>query len=172
MSEDKLWQLAFSRLVPWTVKRHRMNPADAEETVQDAIRLFLKAGGQANPADPKALLDALGSRINGIAVNRRRKKAELAVRLTADGEAAELDDPPDVEQRMVDDQIARKAVSALLERIESDDVATAIVMQTMEGVEDPADQAKALGRGAQEVYKARRRLKSHVESVKQLMETW
>jgi DNA-directed RNA polymerase specialized sigma24 family protein len=172
MTEDELWKLAFKKLVFWTAKKHRMNPADAEETVQDAIRLFLKAGGQADPANPKALLDALGSNINGIAVNRRRKKAELAVLLTADGEEAERDDPPNTEQRIVDDEIARKAVSTLLERIEKDELATAIVMQTIDGVEDPADQAKALGRRVQEVYNARRRLKAHVEAVKQLMGTW
>jgi hypothetical protein len=172
MTEDELWQFAIKRLVAWTVRRHRMNPADAEETVQGAIRLFLKADGQADPANPKALLDALGSKINGIAVNWRRKKAELAVHLTADGADAELEDPPGAEQRIVDDQIARKAISALLERIEDDELAMAIVMQTIEGVENPADQAKAIGRDVQEVYNARRRLKTHVETVRQLMETW
>ena len=170
--EDELWKLAFKKLVLWTAKKHRMNPADAEEIVQDAIRLFLKAGGQADPSNPKALLDTLGSNINGIAVNRRRKKAELAVHLTADGEPAELDDPPDPEQRSVDDDIARRAVSTLLERIDGDELATAIVMQTIDGIEDAADQAKVLGRRVQEVYNARRRLKEHVEAVKQLMETW
>lgn len=112
MTEDELWRLAFKRLVVWTAKKHRMNPADAEETVQDAIRLYIAAGGRADPTNPKALLDALGSNINGIAVNRRRKKAELAVSLTADGEPVERHDPPNPEQQFVDDDIARKAVSA------------------------------------------------------------
>jgi len=57
--------------------------------------------------------------------NRRRKKAELAVRLTANGFAAELDDPPDPEQRIVDDEMARKAISILLERVADDELATA-----------------------------------------------
>lgn len=171
-TEDELWKLAFKKLVLWTVKRHRMNPADAEQTVQEAIRLFLKAGGQVDPANPKALLDALGSNINGILVNRRRKKAERAVGLTDDGEAAELDDPPDAEQAVVDAVIARKAISTLLERVENDELATAVVMQTLDGVEDPAEQAMALGCAVREVYNARRRLKSHVEAVRQLMETW
>jgi hypothetical protein len=172
LTEDGLWELAFKRLVVWTVKRHRMNPADAEETVQEAIRLFLNSGGRADPANPKLLIDALGSSINGIAVNRRRKKAALAVGLTADGEPAEPEDYLDAEQRIVDLAIARKAVSSLLDRVVDDDVATGIVMQTLDGVEDPAAQAKALGRSAHEVYNARRRLKAHVEAVKKLMETW
>jgi hypothetical protein len=149
-----------------------MNPADAEETVQDAVRLFLKAGGRADPNDPKALLAALGSNINGIAVNRRRKKAELAVQLTTDGVPAEFGNPPDAEQQIIDDEIARKAVSTLLDRMQGDEVATGILLKIIDGVEDAADQAKELGCAVREVYNARRRLKIHVEAVKQLMETW
>jgi DNA-directed RNA polymerase specialized sigma24 family protein len=172
LTESELWKLAFKRLVLWTVKKHRMNPADAEETVQDAIRLFLKAGGVADPANPKTLLDALGSKVNGIAVNRRRKKAELAVSLTADGAPAELPDPPNPEDRIVDDHIARRAVSALLARLDGDELVTSVLMQMLDGVEDAADQAKALGRDIHEVYKARRRLKGHADAVEKLMEKW
>jgi DNA-directed RNA polymerase specialized sigma24 family protein len=171
-AEGELWRLAVKKLVVWTVKKHRMNPADAEQVVQEAIRLFLRAGGQADPNNPKALIDGLGSNINGIAVNRRRKKAELAVRLTADGTDAEPDDPPDAEQRLIDDQIARKAISAILERVKDDQRATEVVMMMSEGIEDPADQAKAMGCDVREVYNARRRLKTHVEAIKQRMETW
>jgi hypothetical protein len=171
-TEGELWRLAFKRLVLWTMKRHRMNPADAEETVQEAVRLFLNAGGVASPERPRALLDALGSNINGIAVNRRRKKAERAVHLTTDGEPPELEGPLDAEQRVADDHAARRAVAALLERVEGDELATALVWQTLDGVEAPADQAKALGRDVRDVYNARRRLTTHVDAVKQLMETW
>jgi len=44
-------------------------------------------------------------------------------------------------------------------------------MQTSDGVEDPADQAKALGCDVLEVYNARRRLKVHVEAVKKMLES-
>lgn len=171
-AEGELWRLAVKKLVVWTVKKHRMNPADAEQVVQEAILLFLQAGGQADPNNPKALIDKLGSNINGIAVNRRRKKAELAVRLTAGGVDAELEDPPDAEQGIADDQLARKVISTLLERIGDDELATAVVMQMIDGVDNPADQARALGRDVREVYNARRRLKAHVEAIKELMETW
>lgn len=170
--EDELWGLAFKRLVLWTVKKHRLSPADAEETVQEAVRLFLEAGGVADPADPKALLHALGSNINGIAVNRRRKKALHAVTLTADGAATEPEDPPDVEQKIMNAEIARRAVSALLDRVADDELLFSLVIQTAEGVEDPADQAKVLNRSIQDIYNARRRLKAHIQAVKDLMEAW
>lgn len=170
--EDELWVLAFKRLVPWTMKKHRLSPADAEEIVQEAIRLFLEAGGDADPADLKALLQALGSNINGIAVNRRRKKALRAVTLTTDGSPAELDDPPDAEQKIIGDRINRKGISAILDRIADDELLFSIVTQMAEGVVEPAGQAKALSRDIREVYNARRRLKTHTEEVKKLMETW
>lgn len=169
-AESELWASIFKRLVLWTIKRHRANLTDAEEVVQEAIRQFIEAGGGADPADPKALLGALGSRINGIVINHRRKKATRAIRLTADGSQAELDDPPDPNERIIDGDLANKAISALLERLGDDALATAVVMQTADGVEDPADQAKALGRDVREVYNARRRIKVQTDAVRKLME--
>ncbi len=174
--EQALWAQAFKRLVLWTVRRHRMNAADAEETVQEAVRQFFEAGGVVDANNPKALLDALGSRVNGIAVNRRRKKADGAVRLTAEGSAKELDAPsdsmPSSEARVVDGDLARRAISTLLERVDGDDLAQSIVLQEVEGVEDAADQARALARDVADVYKARKRLRTHVLAVKELMEKW
>lgn len=172
-AEDELWRLAFKKLVFWSMKKHRLNPADAEEVVQEAIRQFLAAGGTPDPADPKGLLLGVGSRVNGIAVDRRRKKASKAVTLTADGSAAEPDDPPlDPEQSIINDDVARKAVSALLDRAQGDDLVIGVVMQTAEGVEAAADQAKALQVDVGEVYNARRRLKDHVDAIKKLVEGW
>jgi DNA-directed RNA polymerase specialized sigma24 family protein len=172
LTEDELWKLAFKKLVLWTIKRHRMKPADAEETVQEAIRLFLAAGGVADPSRPKALLDALRSNVNGIAVNRGRKKAAKAVGLTEDGSPAELKSPPHLEDRIVGDQIARKAISTMLERVDGDHLVTSIFMLKLDGVEDAADQAKALGCNVRDVYNARRRLKTHTDAVEKLMEGW
>lgn len=171
MSEDELWGLTFRRLVAWTMRKHGLPHADAEEMVEEAIVQFLNSGS-VTPSDPRELLQALGSRINGIAVNRRRKKALHAVMLTADGSPAELDDPPDPEKVIASDDVARKAVSTLLERVAGDDVVSSIIMCMVEGVEEPTAQAKAMSLDVREVYNAKRRLKTHVEAVKKLMETW
>lgn len=172
LTEDELWKLAFKKLVLWTAKRHQMNAADAEDTVQEAIRLFLAAGGVADAAEPKALLEALGSNVNGIAVNRRRNKAAKAVILTDDGGAPNLENPQDSEDGIVSDHVARKAISTMLDRVDRDPIVAAILMLEIDGVEDPSDQAKALGRDVRDVYNARRRLKTHTEAVQKLMEGW
>lgn len=169
-TENELWVWAFKRLVLWTVKKHRMNPADAEETVQEAIRIFLKAGGTADPADAEGLRFALGSHINGIVANRRRKKADLAVQLTEDGSESEPDHPSDPEARIVGADTARKAISLLLDRANDDSVVSDIIVHTTEGVEDPADQAKAIGCSTLEVYNGRRRLKAHADAVRKTLE--
>jgi hypothetical protein len=173
ITEDDLWKTAFKRLVPWTLKTHKMNAADAEETVQEAIRLFLTAGGQANTTDPQALLKALGSQINGIAVNLRRKKARLTVQLIKDGSADPIPDcSATPERRAIDSQIAVRAVSTLLDRVAGDDLATAIVMEMSEENDIPAEQAKNISCDIAQVYNGRRRLKGHVDAVGRLMEEW
>lgn len=171
VAETEMWGTAFRRLVYWTMKRHRLNLADAEEIVQEGIGQYVAGGGLADPADLGGLLRALGSRINGVAVDRRRKKALREDALTDDGSVAELVDP-DPEQRVIANDIARRTVSVLLDRIEGDELVLAVVMQIADGVDDPAAQARALGRDVHEVYNARRRLKPHVEAIEKFMETW
>jgi DNA-directed RNA polymerase specialized sigma24 family protein len=171
MTEAELWKVTFKRLVAWTARRHRMTPADAEDIVQDAIRLFLKAGGQPDPADPKGLFYALGSNVNGIMVNKRRNKVDRAVSLMGDVTEAELGDP-DTEARIADAQVARKAVSAVFDRVSGDELASQVMMLQSEGMDDAASQAKHLGVNVTEVYNARRRLKGHVEAIQKLAENW
>ena len=169
-SEDELWQLAYVRLVPWTIKAHRVNLADAEEMVQDAIRLFLKAGCAIDIHDEAGFLQKLGSNVNGIAVNRRRKKALVSVNLTKDGSPTEPGEHFDAEQIIVSEDQAKKSVTALLERVQGDELVFAIVMQMVDGVDEAAAQAQTLGVNVTEIYKARRRLKAHADAIEKLME--
>src|SRR5262245_60704361 len=151
------------------MRRHRLPAADAEEVVQDAIRQFLEAGGIVDPGHPKDLLTALGSRINGLAVNIRRKKALLFVRPTRDGV---LPDSESVggEERVINDMVAQSGMKLLLERVEDDELLSSMVSKIAEGVEDPSELANVLGRDVHEVYNARRRLNARVAAVKMIME--
>lgn len=169
---DDPWLLVLRRLVPWSIRRHRLNAADAEEIVQEAVRQFLAGGSVVDASDPKALLQAIGSRINGIAVDMRRKKALRAVGLTAEGRLPDVAEPEPSAERGLRDDTARRAVAALLARAGADELVRAIVEQFAEGVDDPAQQARALGRHIREVYNARRRLVTHVAAVRESMESW
>lgn len=162
----KIWADAYTRLVPWTMRRHGVGVHDAEEIVQDAIRLFIRAGSVVEPANLGGLLRALGSRVNGIAVNRRRNKSLTHVLIVP------ADSLPDAgyAPRHMEVDAARKAISTLLERIDGDELATSVVMLIADGVTKPADQARQLGVAVEDIYKARRRLSHHARVVKKTME--
>lgn len=150
-----------------------MSPATAEEVVQEAVRLFVSSGRQPDPAQLTALLRVLGSNVNGIVVNRRRKKSDLAVVLTADGNDPDgSHDLANPESQALDRELCQRAISALLERVEGESIVTAVLWKTIEGIEDAADQAKALNLSSAEIYKARRRLKEHTDAVQEQMESW
>ena len=154
------------------MRRHRLGAADAEEVVQEAVRQFLGSGGVVDAADTRALLMAIGSRVNGIAVDMRRKKALRAVGLTHDGLPAEVTDPEGLDTRQFGDDVARKGIAALLERVADDELVHAIVLEIAGGVDEPAEQARVLGRNVRDIYNARRRLTTHVQAVTTLMESW
>lgn len=147
------------------MKRHRMGPDDAEETVQAAIQQFLAAGGVADPARPRELLHALGSRVNGIAVNHRRKRANQAIALTKDGDEPDAEDETTGEARLVRDDHARRTLAALVEDVRGDTLLAAMLHHMIDGIDEPAELARALAVDVREVYNARRRLKMRVEAV-------
>lgn len=170
--EDDVWARAFRRLVPWTVKRHNVSPSDAEELVQEGIAQLIRSGRTIDLEDFTGLLAAVGSRINGIAVNLRRKKAVQAVLLTSDGSFDDGGDENRFEESLIDDNLARRAVNIVLERIANDELVFSIVGLMAEEVYEPAEQAKRLERAVGDIYNARRRLSDHASAVRKQMEAW
>lgn len=165
LSENNLWGDVYKRLCVWVVKKHRLIPADAEEIVQEGIEQFLAAGGNIADTRPN-LLRGVGSRCNGLINNRHRKKALKAICLTADGVDPDNDDGGQAEKRLINDNWEQKAMSLLLERIENDEVAFSVLSQMVDGLEKPAELAKALGLDVVVVNNARRRLNGHVAAIK------
>lgn len=168
-NEHELWGVAYRRLVGWTVRRHGLDPTDAQDVVQGGIEQYLEAGGTAHGGLDE-LLRGIGSRINGIVVNLRRKKALKAVGLTKDGLAPEHGDEGREEERLLDDDWAHKAIGLLVDRLSDDEVLFEMLCKMEDGLETPAELSEALGVDVRAVYKARRRLKGHAEAVRAQME--
>lgn len=168
-SDGFLWEQAYPRLVGWSVKRHRLGVEEAKEVVQEAIKQFLDAGGTAD-GDLRRLLEAVGSRINGVVINLHRKKVTKAVGVTEDGVVPEVGDEGQAVERVFSKDWASNAVGRLLERIGEDEVLTSMVMKMVEGIEAPSELAQALGVDVRVVYNARRRLAAHVAAVRTSME--
>jgi hypothetical protein len=167
--ERALWEQARARLVAWTARRFHAAAADTEEFVQEGIRQFLEAGGTAS-GGLAPLLDGVGSRINGIAVNRLRKKSYQAVRLTGSDEVLDPPDDADPEVRLEALALARKAVKLVLQRASGDGLVCEMVIQMTGGLDTPADIAQALGVDVQAVYQGRRRLAGHARAVALMMD--
>lgn len=159
---EDLWALAYPRLVGWTIKRHRLAQEDAEEVVQGAIAQLYEAEVDVG-SDLKGVLDATGSRINGIMSNRRTKKIDRIINPTSDGTLPDRHDGRDPEARIAGRQWASHAITLLLERVQGDETLEGVVMN---GDAKPKDVAAELGVEVAAVYNARRRLKAHVAAVR------
>lgn len=163
--DDELWRTVTPRLVAWSMGKHKLSPWTAEEMVQEAVAQLLRSN-EPIPTSPKELMWALGSKINGLMRNLRRAKALNAVETTDDGHSPEgKDGRQDPEAAALTADVAKKATDLLLDRLKDDELAFLLVLQITEGVDEPKEQATALGRPIQDIYNARRRLRSHQAAV-------
>ena len=152
-------------LVRWTARRFLLTRADAEEVAHEAIRQFIDVGATMGD-EPGSVADALRSRVNGIAINRRRKKAHRAVCLSIDPMSLDMPDPHDPEDRVASVDWVRKAIGLLLRRVEGDEILSGMVEGMLNGVDTPAQLAQALGVDVRQVYNGRRRLEGHLQVVR------
>ncbi|MEZ4442899.1 MAG: hypothetical protein R3B72_27640 [Polyangiaceae bacterium] len=146
------------------MKRFRLLPQDAVDVVQEAITQFLagapSAGLELGAAE---LMMGVGSRINGIMANRRRKRIDQAARPTRDGSLPDQSDGGGSEDRLVGKADASKALDLLLERVAGDELLTEAVLAADA---KPGELAHQLGVSAATVYNARRRLDKHVQALR------
>jgi hypothetical protein len=158
---DEEWGRRYKRLVVWAMKKG-FGKEEAKDLAQAAISQFL--GGK-TPVAEVDIMRALGSRLNGEARNRRTKKVDRAVQPTLDGEVGDGASGQDLERQIVSRDLAGKLVGGLLDRVDRDEVVSSLVLLIVEGVEQPGEQAERLGVDVREVYKARRRLVTHVAAL-------
>lgn len=110
----------------------------------------------------ESLLLHLQSEVNGIVINRSRLRRRRGDSAALDSAKAVLD--PDMETDDVLD--VEDWAYALLERLDDDGDACAILDLVLKGVEKPAQQAETLGWTRPRVYEARRRLKAAIRLVR------
>lgn len=171
--KEQLWAAVYGRLVGWTVNKKRLEPKEADEVVREAITQFVAANNNHGDLGERDLLRGVGSCINGNLRNRRRKKIEKATSLSTDGVLPEQNDHGLVEADLITADLARRAVSALLDRVTEaeadDDLLPRMVLAMIDGHVKPRELATHLGVGIGDVYNARKRLARHVAAVKSEM---
>jgi DNA-directed RNA polymerase specialized sigma24 family protein len=158
------WKAVSKRLFAYALRRHRLSPEDAEQIAQEAIRRFFDpAYSRYAPEAHGDVLRFLGSVVNGIVVNQRRRRHERPASTFALD--ALIDSAPSPEDRAADAEHARAIVAVLMNRTQDDRIARRVLEIMSQGISKPAEQAAELAVPIAEVYLARRRLKSHLAAV-------
>jgi hypothetical protein len=165
---EQEWRSISKRLVLYAAKHHRLGNDDAQEVAQEAIRRYFdpKYAAWDREKYPE-LLRFLGSTVNGIVSNMRKRAAnrhELATDNLAESDWH--DHSPSAEQRLLDAALGRKAVGMLLEAAKGNQLVEDVCLQMFCGIDTPAEQASALGVPVESVYEARRRLDALKAKVK------
>jgi hypothetical protein len=154
--------MVYKQLVVYASRRHRLEPEDAKQVAQEALRRFFDPEyADWDPEKYPTILRFLGSIVNGI-VSDMRKRARFASDRSVEAlpESTLLHRVPSPEDRVLDAALGRQAVSMLLENAQGDRVVEDVCLQMLEGNDGAASQASALGLPIRTVYEARRRLES------------
>ncbi len=173
---DQDWSAIYKRTTAFA--RARIRPASqatlaiAEEIAQEAIgRLFDANYKQWDPAR-EPLLDHLRSVVNGIAHNRSKMSKRRSEDLCDPEELARLSDESkdraDEGIKVETTLYAEKMVATLGRRLDGDALAENVFLLTMDGIDRPREQAEQLQCHVRDIYNAKRRLRDHLEAIKDL----
>lgn len=158
------WTAIRKRLVAFA-RRKGLAREDAEQVAQEAIgRVFDPAHAPYDPDVHGDLLRFLGSVVNGLISNLRKRRSYTPLSMQA--VSALVETAPSPEDDAIAREQARDVVEALLERTADDPIAHRILALMREGVMTPIEQAARLGVPISEIYKAKRRLKTHSGAIR------
>ena len=169
------WGEVYKRLTLYAFRRlERIGmacPVLAQDLASEAIRRHLDPGyadwdREAYPA----LLLWLGSVVNGMVRNHMRKQAYQRERLSQHAHHVARDHAPPAALQLESREEMRQLLDILRERIVHDPLLIDVVEAWLEGVDQPAEIALALGCPVQDIYNANRRLRRHAESLRAVFE--
>ena len=162
-SESIDWKWTYENLVAFGRRRHGSLPEDAEQDAQEAIRRFFDPAYVRYDAERHgAVLEFLGSIVNAIVANRRRRGSSPKAFLDGRSDDGEPMTPEDV---AIAREHARRVVVKLVERTGRDAIVTKLLAVMMQEVQDIEEQAERVGVSLAAIEKARRRLHAHVEAI-------
>ena len=157
------WKWTYENLVAFGRRRHRLTSEQAEQDAQEAIsRVFDPAYIRYDPAVHGTLLEFLGSIVNAIVANRRRRGSPAKWFLGLEGDEEE---PRSPEEHAIAKERFERVLVKLLERTKHDPIARKLLAVMLEGVEGIENEADRVGVTAAQIEKALRRLKAHVEVI-------
>lgn len=175
MSREMDWGAVSKRLTVYAY--HRLarfglaTPELAQDMAFEALRrMFDDAYASPHDGSPGSMILALGSLVNGL-VNNHRRKLSTQRESTHDLSEASMtrrlrDERESPEEQVTRRQYTERVLDALRVRVAEDPLGAAIVEGCLRGVDEPAAQAAELGVSVREIYNANRRLKKHYAAVR------
>lgn len=169
--EAQDWPRLRARLLRFAIRRARSR-ADAEDHVQEAVdRVFGPKRDPWNPEVEPELARHLMHVIDKIRSDERDKRnVRLDPRNSATVEVRMTLPLPTPEQANLDaeaDRQARRRLDEVKADRSNDPVALEVIEQSEDGVDRPAEQARATGRTIEEIMNARKRIKRAIQEVLQ-----
>ncbi len=158
------WGDSYARAATFAMRRARrfglcLDTGQAKEIAGDAIRQIIEAGWDRTKYPD--FLDCLASRVNGIMVNKWRRKsthAEVATEMAEMDRMTSDDSSRSPEQRFADQELASAACGRVLDLLNGNEAAVAVFMAMADGVDKAADIAADTGLPIAVVYRARERI--------------
>ncbi len=162
------WGELFQRLCAYGMGKMRLNPADAEQVAQEAIRRFLDPEhADWDCAKEPDLPRHLGSIFNGIVRDMRMRKGFNRERVAADGNEPDRSDPsPSQADRVALADQGRRGVDRMLELAAGKELVQSVIMLMAEEVDGAAEQARRLSVPVARIYEARRTISELVDVVR------
>lgn len=175
MSHEMDWGAVSKRLTVYA--HHRLSrfglstPELAQDMAFEALRrMFDDAYASPHDGTMEGIMAALGSLVNGLISNHRRKLSTrrekthdpVEFRMVCRAKATGLDP----ESHTVRRQYEERVLEALRIRVAGDPLGAAIVERCLRGVDEPGEQAQELGVSLRDIYNANRRLKKHYAAVR------
>ncbi len=134
----------------------RITGAEAKAVAGQALEQIIAAGWDRTLYAEFA--DCVESRVRGIIINRSRKKATRQEVPAEPAHPSPTDPSPSPEQVAADRQLANRATTLMLERLDGNADATAVFMEMAQGNDRPADIAAETRLAIGKVYRARERI--------------
>ena len=171
--ERQDWERIGKRLTLYAYRRLRGIGVDdmarAQDLAQEAIgRLFDPDYAGWDRGRQPSLLEHLGSVVNGLVSNLRRKRARRTVPVSLEeGRLSPLvAAQPGAEARVADAEELARVWAMLQESLRDDELGGRVLELIVEGCERPREQARALSIDVERIYQARRRLRRRIAEVR------
>ena len=180
MSQEDLegqdWSEISRRMTAYTLRRlgKGANVEDAKEIAQEAFTQLLSPDYRDwDPEEQPDLKDHLRSVINGLVMNRWRKRSgnetlvhQHPLESLPNPDPGGNQTPESVAAERID---GRRALDLLLDRVAGDGLCEGVILLFADGVDKPAEQAVRLDQPVAAIYNARRRLQGHLGATRALL---